>query len=222
MTKKIDELVNGKKIDLIIDIGAGFAVRGLACKNKNIDYIGVDLPAVISEAKEMHSHIDARGNSRLDFEVADITNYESLKNIVSSNKGKILILTENIEEDLFDFELKFARENLKKLIRDYDAIYLKSEKSGVELVTKNDIDGLDIIRTSAQFNLSHFASDEDVIVRVEGALDSVTASKLIDYVEGLSVDLSDKNLIINLSKVDYIMPAGLNVLEKIESNYKKC
>ena len=217
VTNIIDELVRNKKIDTVIDIGAGFAVRGLVCKNKNIDYIGVDLPAVISEAKEMHSQIT--GLTETKFKVADITNYESLKNIVSSSKGKILILTENIEEDLFDFELKFARENIKRLIHGYDAIYLKSEKSGVELIEKNDVAELDKIRTSTQFNLSHLSSDEDVIVRVEGALDSITSSKLIDYVEGLSVDLQNRNLIINLSKVDYIMPAGLNVLEKIESKY---
>ena len=217
VTNKIDDLVKNKKIDLVVDIGAGFAVRGLVCKNKNIDYIGVDLPAVISEAKEMHAQI--AGLTETKFKVADITNYESLKNIVSSNKGKILTLTENIEEDLFDFELKFARENIKRLIHEYDAIYLKSEKSGVELIEKNDVAELDKIRTSTQFNLSHLSSDEDVIVRVEGALDSITSSKLIDYVEGLSVDLQNRNLIINLSKVDYIMPAGLNVLEKIESKY---
>lgn len=217
VTNKIDDLVKNKKIDLVIDIGAGFAVRGLVCKNKNIDYIGVDLPAVISEAKEMHAQIARLAETK--FKVADITNYESLKNIVSESKGKILILTENIEEELFDFELKFARENIKRLIHDYDVIYLKSEKSGVELIEKNDVAELDKIRTSTQFNLSHLSSDEDVIVRVEGALDSITSSKLIDYVEGLSVDLQNRNLIINLSKVDYIMPAGLNVLEKIESKY---
>ncbi|MBR0039203.1 MAG: alpha/beta fold hydrolase [Lachnospiraceae bacterium] len=217
VTNKINELVKNKKINIVIDIGAGFAVRGLVCKNKNIDYIGVDLPAVISEAKEMHSQI--AGLVETKSKAADITNYESLKNIVSESKGKILILTENIEEDLFDFELKFARENIKRLIHDYDVIYLKSEKSGVELIEKNDVAELDKIRTSTQFNLSHLSSDEDVIVRVEGALDSITSSKLIDYVEGLSVDLQNRNLIINLSKVDYIMPAGLNVLEKIESKY---
>lgn len=217
VTNKIDELVKNKKIDLVIDIGAGFAVRGLVCKNKNIDYIGVDLPAVISEAKEMHAQI--AGLVETKFKAADITNYGLLKNIVSESKGKILILTENIEEDLFDFELKFARENIKRLIHDYDVIYLKSEKSGVELIEKNDVAELDKIRTSTQFNLSHLSSDEDVIVRVEGALDSIISSKLIDYVEGLSVDLQNRNLIINLSKVDYIMPAGLNVLEKIESKY---
>ena len=217
VTNKINELVRNKKIDLVIDIGAGFAVRGLVCKNKNIDYIGVDLPAVISEAEEMHSQIE--GLKETKFKVADITNYESLKNIVSDSKGKILILTENIEEDLFDFELKFARENIKRLIHEYDVVYLKSEKSDVELIEKDDVAELDKIRTSTQFNLSHLSSDEDVIMRVEGALDSITSSKLIDYVEGLSVDLQNRNLIINLSKVDYIMPAGLNVLEKIESKY---
>jgi anti-anti-sigma factor len=139
---------------------------------------------------------------------------------VESCQGKILILTENIEEELFDFELKFARENIKKLIHDYNVIYLKSEKNIVELIDKNDIGELDTIKSHSQFNLSHLASDEDVIVRVEGALDSITSPKLIDYVEGLSVDLRNRNLIINLSKVDYIMPAGLNVLEKIENNYK--
>lgn len=225
VTKKIDELVNEKKIDVVIDIGAGFAVRGLVCKNKNISYVAVDLPAVIREAKEMHAELgkakqQEKQSKELRFEVADITNYDSLKNIVESCQGKILILTENIEEDLFDFELKFARENIKKLIYDYNIIYLKSEKGIVELIDKNDIGELDTIKSHSQFNLSHLASDEDVIVRVEGALDSITSPKLIDYVEGLSVDLRNRNLIINLSKVDYIMPAGLNVLEKIENNYK--
>lgn len=216
VTKKINELVDSKKIDMVIDIGTGFSVRGLKCKNDGINFVGADLPAVISEAKEMHLQIM---DSETKFMVADITNFESLKNVVSSCKGKVLIMTENIEEDLFDFELKFAKANIHRLMHDYDAIYLKSEKSGVELVDKNDSYELDSIKTSSEFNLSHLSSDEDVIVRVEGVLDSLSSSKLIDYVEGLGVDLKNRNLIINLSKVDYIMPAGLNVLEKIESKY---
>ena len=216
VTKKINELVDSKKIDTVIDIGTGFSVRGLKCKNDGINFVGADLPAVISEAKEMHLQIL---DSETKLMVADITNFESLKNVVSSCKGKVLILTENIEEDLFDFELKFAKANIHRLMHDYDAIYLKSEKSGVELVDKNDSYELDNIKTSSEFNLSHLSSDEDVIVRVEGVLDSLSSSKLIDYVEGLGVDLRNRNLIINLSKVDYIMPAGLNVLEKIESKY---
>ena len=216
VTKKINELVDSKKIDTVIDIGTGFSVRGLKCKNDGINFVGADLPAVISEAKEMHLQIL---DSETKLMVADITNFESLKNVVSSCKGKVLIMTENIEEDLFDFELKFAKANIHRLMHDYDAIYLKSEKSGVELVDKNDSYELDNIKTSSEFNLSHLSSDEDVIVRVEGVLDSLSSSKLIDYVEGLGVDLRNRNLIINLSKVDCIMPAGLNVLEKIESKY---
>ena len=216
VTKKINELVDSKKIDTVIDIGTGFSVRGLKCKNDGINFVGADLPAVISEAKEMHLQIL---DSETKLMVADITNFESLKNVVSSCKGKVLIMTENIEEDLFDFELKFAKANIHRLMHDYGAIYLKSEKSGVELVDKNDSYELDNIKTSSEFNLSHLSSDEDVIVRVEGVLDSLSSSKLIDYVEGLGVDLRNRNLIINLSKVDYIMPAGLNVLEKIESKY---
>ena len=216
VTKKINELVDSKKIDTVIDIGTGFSVRGLKCKNDGINFVGADLPAVISEAKEMHLQIL---DSETKLMVADITNFESLKNVVSSCKGKVLIMTENIEEDLFDFELKFAKANIHRLMHVYDAIYLKSEKSGVELVAKNDSYELDNIKTSSEFNLSHLSSDEDVIVRVEGVLDSLSSSKLIDYVEGLRVDLRNRNLIINLSKVDYIMPAGLNVLEKIESKY---
>ena len=215
VTKKIDELFDSKKIDLVIDLGSGFAVRGLVCKNKNIDYIGLDLPAVIMEAKEMHKTIDS--NTKL--ETVDITNYESLEKIVSEKNNKILVLTENIENDLFDFELKYARANIKRLIYNYDVIYIKSELGSIEIIEKKDVGELDKLKDAHKVNLSHLSSDEDVIVRVEGSLDSITASKLIDYVEGLSVDLHNRNLIINLSKVDYIMPAGLNVLEKIESKY---
>ena len=215
VTKKINELFDSKKIDLVIDIGCGFAVRGLVCKNKNIDYIGIDLPAVIMEAKEMHKTID----SNIKLETVDITNYESLEKIVCEKNNKILILTENIENDLFDFELKYARANIKRLIYNYDVIYMKSEEGSIEIIEKKDVGELDKLKEAHMFNLSHLSSDEDVIVRVEGSLDSITASKLIDYVEGLSVDLHNRNLIINLSKVDYIMPAGLNVLEKIESRF---
>ena len=215
VTKKIDDLYGSKKIDLVIDLGSGFAVRGLVCKNKNIDYIGLDLPAVIMEAKEMHKTID----SNIKLETVDITNYESLENIVKEKNNKILILTENIENDLFDFELKYARANIKRLIYNYDVIYMKSEEGSIEIIEKKDVGELDKLKEAHMFNLSHLSSDEDVIVRVEGSLDSITSSKLIDYVEGLSVDLHNRNLIINLSKVDYIMPAGLNVLEKIESRF---
>ena len=215
VTKKIDDLYDSKKIDLVIDLGSGFAVRGIVCKNKNIDYIGLDLPAVIMEAKEMHKTID----SNIKLEIVDITNYESLENIVKEKNNKILILTENIENDLFDFELKYARANIKRLIYNYDVIYMKSEEGSIEIIEKKDVGELDKLKDTHKFNLSHLSSDEDVIVRVEGSLDSITASKLIDYVEGLSVDLHNRNLIINLSKVDYIMPAGLNVLEKIESRF---
>lgn len=215
VTKRIDELFDSKKIDLVIDFGSGFAVRGLVCKNKNIDYIGLDLPAVIMEAKEIHKTIDS--NTKL--ETVDITNYESLENIVKEKNNKILILTENIENDLFDFELKYARANIKRLIYNYDVIYMKSELGSIEIIEKKDVGELDKLKDAHEFSLSHLSSDEDVIVRVEGSLDSITASKLIDYLEGLSIDLHNRNLIINLSKVDYIMPAGLNVLEKIESKY---
>ena len=215
VTKKIDELYNNKLINLVIDLGSGFAVRGMVCKNKNIDYIGLDLPAVIIEAKEMHKTID----SNIKLETVDITNYESFENKKKKKNNKILILTENIEKDLFDFELKYARANIKRLIYNYDVIYMKSELGSIEIIEKKDVGELDKLKDAHKFNLSHLSSDEDVIVRVEGSLDSITASKLIDYVEGLSVDLHNRNLIINLSKVDYIMPAGLNVLEKIESKY---
>jgi len=142
-----------------------------------------------------------------------------LENIVKEKNNKILILTENIENDLFDFELKYARANIKRLIYNYNVIYMKSELGSIEIIEKKDVGELDKLKDAHKFNLSHLSSDEDVIVRVEGSLDSITASKLIDYVEGLSIDLHNRNLIINLSKVDYIMPAGLNVLEKIESKY---
>lgn len=216
VTKKIDEFTKKNDIDLVIDIGAGFAVRAITCKNKNIDYIGADLPAVVTEAKNMHKAI---GND-LKMESVDITNYQLLEKLVKGKKNKILLLMENVESELFEFELKFARNNIKRLIKDYGILCMRSEKGVVELVNGDDINELDNVKPIDAFNLSHLSSDEDVIISVKGALDSINSSKLIDYVEGLNIDLKDRNLIINLSKVNFILPAGLNALEKIEREHR--
>ena len=231
---------------MVIDIGAGFGVRGLSLVGKDVEYIGADLPAVVAEANRMQKETKKNINlQNIKMEVADITNYESLEKLATDKK--ILMLIENVEEILFDFELKFANENIKRFMSEHDAICMKSEKDGVKVITKDKssdkyyVDGQydsigDIYNVGGkgatssakkyidkktnQFNLSHFADEEYMIIKVEGTLDSLSASKLIDYVEGLNVDIGNKNILINLTHIDYILPAGLNALELIENKYK--
>ncbi len=219
VTGIIDTLYSDKKIDIVVDLGAGFATRGLGCKNHSIPYLGIDLPAVIEEAKHVHRSVPVD----IDLKTADITNFKVLDEILRDVKERVLLLSENIEDDLFEFELKYIRDNIQRLILKYDAIYIKSERDGIKLVDSNNVknDGhKERDDKGAQFALTHFTSDEDVIVSVRGALDSISSSKLLDYMEGLKVDLRSRNLIVNLSGVKYIMPSGLNALEKIENEYK--
>lgn len=215
VTQKIDELISEKKIDVIVDIGAGFGVRGLLCQNKNIDYIGVDLPAVVAEAKNMHKQFGAN----IKMKVADICNYESIKRLNIDKEKKILLLIENVDENLFDFELKFEKDNINLFLKEYNAICLKSEKNDIYEINRTDTNLYKEVEPTSSFNLSHLTSDGDVIIKVEGVVDSLSSPKLLDYVEGLTRDLEGKNLIINMVKVNYILPAGLNVMEEIEKKY---
>ena len=215
ISEKIDKLVKENKVDFVVDLGAGFGVRALVCKNKSIDYVGADLPAVVSEAKNMHRELGCD----IKMKVADVNNYESIKELVIDKDRKILLLIENIEDALFDFELKFMNSNIQRFLREFNAICLRSEKDGIKEIHKDDSDFAKETKETKQFNLSHYTSDEDVIIKVEGTMDGITSPKLLDYVEGLKSDLSNKNLIINMVNVDYIMPAGLNVMEEIEKKY---
>ena len=215
ISEKIDELVKENKVDLVIDLGAGFGVRALVCKNKNIDYVGADLPAVVAEARNMHRELGCD----IKMKVADVNNYESIKELVIDKDRKVLLLIENIEDALFDFELKFMNSNIQRFLREFNAICLRSEKDGIREIGKDDNDFANEAKEIKRFNLSHYTSDEDVIIKVEGTMDGITSPKLLDYVEGLKSDLLNKNLIINMVNVDYIMPAGLNVMEEIEKKY---
>lgn len=215
ISEKIDELVKENKVDLVIDLGAGFGVRALVCKNKSIDYVGADLPAVVAEARNMHRELGCD----IKMKVADVNNYESIKELVIDKDRKVLLLIENIEDALFDFELKFMNSNIQRFLREFNAICLRSEKDGIREICKDDNDFANETKEIKRFNLSHYTSDEDVIIKVEGTMDGITSPKLLDYVEGLKSDLLNKNLIINMVNVDYIMPAGLNVMEEIEKKY---
>ena len=215
ISEKIDELVKENKIDLVVDLGAGFGVRALVCKNKSIDYVGADLSAVVAEARNMHSELGCD----IKMKVADVNNYESIKELVIDKDCKVLLLIENIEDALFDFELKFMNSNIQRFLREFNAICLRSEKDGIREIGKDDNDLAKETKETKRFNLSHYTSDEDVIIKVEGTMDGISSPKLLDYVEGLKSDLLNKNLIINMVNVDYIMPAGLNVMEEIEKKY---
>lgn len=215
ISEKIDELVKENKIDLAVDLGAGFGVRALVCKNKSIDYVGADLPAVVAEARNMHRELGCD----IKMKVADVNNYESIKELVIDKGRKVLLLIENIEDALFDFELKFMNSNIQRFLREFNAICLRSEKDGIREIGKDDNDLANEAKEIKRFNLSHYTSDVDVIIKVEGTMDGITSPKLLDYVEGLKSDLLNKNLIINMVNVDYIMPAGLNVMEEIEKKY---
>ena len=73
------------------------------------------------------------------------------------------------------------------------------------------------LNVDEQNNIDHFDEVTKIIDEKKHAYNSII---VIDLGEGLQSDLKNRGLIINLSSIQYTMPAGLNALEKIENEYK--
>lgn len=224
VTSKIVDLISNKNVKQIIDIGCGYSPRYIYLKRStlldkyNVKYVFCDLPAVISETKSMYNEMKIDTNNA-DFKMVDITNYTSIKNAIANQNEKVAIIVENIEDCLFDFEIKLANKNITKLFNEYKGYYISSEEENIEFKSGNELKNETEMQKEHRFRMRHETEGNCVKVRVEGALDSINAPKLLDYINSLDVELKNKKLRLDLSKIDYILSAGLMVLEDIENKY---
>lgn len=103
----------------IVDLGCGFSPRGLHFKkNTKIDYIGIDLPAVINDLR-------IAGND-MNYVAADMTNLNSLEKALKNVSGRILIITEGVLNYFTESELKAVFQNIK---------YFMDKNAGIWITT---------------------------------------------------------------------------------------
>ncbi len=100
-----------------VDLPCGYTPRAIETAEEGRKYIGLDLPAVISEMSGIiPSLLDGEKQELVRFCAVDATNYQSLEKALSDVKGEFCINTEGLLMYFSDAEIHPFLDNIKKLL----------------------------------------------------------------------------------------------------------
>ena len=115
--KSLNYYIKQTKMNTVIDLECGFSPRGLLFKdNPSINYIGIDLPAVINELR-------IAGND-MNYATADMTNLASLEEAIQSVTGTVIIITEGVLSYFTENELRIVIQNIRSLLHKHNGIWI--------------------------------------------------------------------------------------------------
>lgn len=115
--KSLNYYIKQTKMNTVVDLGCGFSPRGLLFKdNPSINYIGIDLPAVINELR-------IAGND-MNYATADMTNLASLEEAIQSVTGTVIIITEGVLSYFTENELRIVIQNIRSLLHKHNGIWI--------------------------------------------------------------------------------------------------
>lgn len=99
------------------DLPCGYTPRAIETAEEGREYIGMDLPAVISEMGSIiPSMLDGKKRELVHFCAVDATNFQSMENALRDVKGKLCINTEGLLMYFSDAEIHPFLDNIKKLL----------------------------------------------------------------------------------------------------------
>ena len=88
-----------------VDLPCGYTPRAIEVSKKGMNYIGLDLPTVIDELREIITSF-VEDKDKVRFEAVDATNYSSLRMALDGVDGPVCINTEGLFMYLTDNELE--------------------------------------------------------------------------------------------------------------------
>ncbi|HBI53315.1 MAG TPA: anti-sigma factor antagonist [Ruminococcaceae bacterium] len=111
-----------------VDMPCGYTPRAIEFSKKGIRFVGIDLPAAISEAgPAVTSLIDEDKKGLVRFAGADATNYESVKKALEGIDGEICITTEGLMMYLTDSETGVLCDNIARLLSEHGGCWITAD-----------------------------------------------------------------------------------------------
>ena len=112
----------------IVDLPCGYTPRGLQISQKNRRYIGLDLPATISEMEQVVMPL-VRDEKKafVRYAAVDATNYASLESALEGITGPLCITTEGLLMYFNDSETAAMCENIYRLLSKYGGCWITSD-----------------------------------------------------------------------------------------------
>lgn len=112
----------------IVDLPCGYTPRGLQAARANRSYIGLDLPATISEAEHViMPMVDEDKRPLIRYAAVDATNYESLESALEGADGPICVTTEGLVMYFNDSEAAQLCGNIHRLLSRYGGCWITSD-----------------------------------------------------------------------------------------------
>ncbi|MBQ4255699.1 MAG: hypothetical protein II721_06915, partial [Bacilli bacterium] len=126
--KTIGKMAVDSNCPIIMDLPCGYMPRGLEIIEKNIHYVGVDLPVTIEEGSPViFSLSDEKKRDLLRLKGADATNYRTLEDALSGLDGELCITTEGLMMYLTDSEIGELCDNIAKLLRKHGGCWITAD-----------------------------------------------------------------------------------------------
>ena len=110
----------------MLDIASGYTPRALMCQKEGIDYVGMDLPAVVDKMLPLSQKVINAG-SHPTYVTGDVTNATSLKQAADLLQGELFISCEGLLTYLNTSELEQAIRGIRQVLLEHGGAWYSSD-----------------------------------------------------------------------------------------------
>lgn len=111
-----------------VDLPCGYTPRAIETAEEGLEYIGMDLPAVISDMSSIIPLLlDGEKRDRVRFCAVDATNFQSMDAVLRDVKGKLCINTEGLLMYFTDAEIHPFLDNIKKMLDAHGGCWITAD-----------------------------------------------------------------------------------------------
>jgi anti-anti-sigma factor len=110
----------------MLDIASGYTPRALMCQKAGIDYVGVDLPAVVDKMMPLAEKLFDAGKHPA-YMAGDATNAASLKAAADLLQGELFITCEGLLTYLNESELEQTIQGIREILLEHGGAWYSSD-----------------------------------------------------------------------------------------------
>ena len=122
----VSRLLKASGCKSMLDIASGYTPRALMCQKEGIDYVGMDLPAVVDKMLPLSQKVLTAG-SHPTYVTGDVTNASSLKQAADLLQGELFISCEGLLTYLNTSELEQAIHGIRQVLMEHGGAWYTSD-----------------------------------------------------------------------------------------------
>lgn len=122
----VSRLLKASGSKSMLDIASGYTPRALMCQKEGIDYVGMDLPAVVDKMLPLAQKV-ITGGSHPTYVTGDVTNATTIKQAADMLDGELFISCEGLLTYLNTSELEQAIHGIRQVLLEHGGAWYTSD-----------------------------------------------------------------------------------------------